>query len=94
MWALKCGRCVYLCFFGLLFLLLYSDDQFDINCYYRIFEAPLCPNLNFQVKAGSIYDNILICDDPQYAKQAVEEFMINNREVSNYLQNLCLLFSL
>ncbi|KAI5390388.1 Calreticulin-3, variant 3 [Lathyrus oleraceus] len=34
----------------------------------------------WQVKAGSIYDNILICDDPQYAKQAVEEFMINNRE--------------
>ncbi|WJX45576.1 Calreticulin-3 [Trifolium repens] len=34
----------------------------------------------WQVKAGSIYDNILICDDPKYAKQAVEEFMVNNRE--------------
>ncbi|GMN62705.1 hypothetical protein TIFTF001_031787 [Ficus carica] len=27
----------------------------------------------WQVKAGSIFDNILICDDPQYAKQVVEE---------------------
>lgn len=34
----------------------------------------------WQVKAGSIYDNILICDDPQYAKQVVEEYMVNNRE--------------
>ncbi|GAU49293.1 hypothetical protein TSUD_89180 [Trifolium subterraneum] len=37
----------------------------------------------WQVKAGSIYDNILICDDPQYAKQVVEEFMVNNREAEN-----------
>jgi len=36
------------------------------------------------VKAGSVYDNILVCDDPQYAKQAVDEFMANNREVSFY----------
>lgn len=34
------------------------------------------------MKAGSIYDNILICDDPQYAKQIVEEYMVNYREVS------------
>ncbi|XP_019168443.1 PREDICTED: calreticulin-3-like [Ipomoea nil] len=27
----------------------------------------------WQVKAGSVFDNILICDDPQYAKQVVEE---------------------
>jgi calreticulin len=27
----------------------------------------------WQVKAGSIFDNILICDDPQYAKEVVEE---------------------
>lgn len=35
-----------------------------------------------QVKAGSVFDNFLICDDPQYAKQIVEEYMVNNREVS------------
>lgn len=34
-----------------------------------------------QVKAGSVFDNILICDDPQYAKQVVEE-ILSNREVS------------
>ncbi|XP_024025727.1 calreticulin-3 [Morus notabilis] len=31
----------------------------------------------WQVKAGSIFDNILICDDPQYAKQVVEEVFAN-----------------
>ncbi|KAJ7980674.1 Calreticulin [Quillaja saponaria] len=34
----------------------------------------------WQVKAGSVFDNILICDDPQYAKQVVEDFSANNRE--------------
>ena len=38
-------------------------------------------NIALQVKAGSIFDNILICDDPQYAKQVVEE-VFANREVS------------
>ena len=33
-----------------------------------------------QVKAGSVFDNILICDDPMYAKQVVEE-VFANREV-------------
>ncbi|KAM7489687.1 hypothetical protein LguiB_027171 [Lonicera macranthoides] len=34
----------------------------------------------WQVKAGSVFDNILICDDPQYAKQVVEEIWAQNRE--------------
>ncbi|KAI6684347.1 hypothetical protein NL676_030260 [Syzygium grande] len=34
----------------------------------------------WQVKAGSIFDNILICDDPEYAKQVVEE-VFANREI-------------
>lgn len=33
-----------------------------------------------QVKGGSVFDNILICDDPDYAKQVVEE-VFANREV-------------
>ncbi|BBH06834.1 calreticulin 3 [Prunus dulcis] len=33
----------------------------------------------WQVKAGSVFDNILICDDPEYAKQVVEE-VFTNRE--------------
>ncbi|CAB4293947.1 unnamed protein product [Prunus armeniaca] len=33
----------------------------------------------WQVKAGSVFDNILICDDPQYAKEVVEE-IFSNRE--------------
>ncbi|KAG5549541.1 hypothetical protein RHGRI_014759 [Rhododendron griersonianum] len=34
----------------------------------------------WQVKAGSVYDNILITDDPAYAKQVVDE-VFSNREV-------------
>lgn len=33
-----------------------------------------------QVKAGSVFDNILICDEPEYAKKVVEE-VFHNREV-------------
>ena len=35
---------------------------------------------NEQVKAGSVFDNVLICDDPEYAKQVVDE-VFANREV-------------
>lgn len=34
-----------------------------------------------QVKAGSVFDNILVCDDPQYAKEVVNEILAN-KEVS------------
>lgn len=42
-----------------------------------------------QVKAGSVYDNILICDDPDYAREVVEETWAKNKEVQ--LLFLCLL---
>lgn len=32
------------------------------------------------MKAGSVFDNVLICDDPDYAKQVVEE-VFAHREV-------------
>jgi len=35
-----------------------------------------------QVKAGSVFDNILICDDPEYARKVVEETVGANREVT------------
>lgn len=38
-----------------------------------------------QVKAGSVYDNILLCDDPEYAKEVVEEIWAKNRVVSSAL---------
>lgn len=34
-----------------------------------------------QVKAGSVFDNVLICDDPEYAKHIVEETWAKNKEV-------------
>lgn len=36
-----------------------------------------------QVKGGSVFDNILICEDPDYAKQVVEE-VFANREVQPF----------
>ncbi|KAF3784727.1 Calreticulin-3 [Nymphaea thermarum] len=35
----------------------------------------------WQVKAGSVFDNILICDDPEYARQVVEETWAKNKEI-------------
>ena len=34
-----------------------------------------------QVKAGSVFDNILICDDPDYARHVVDETFAANKEV-------------
>ncbi|KAJ4748205.1 Calreticulin [Rhynchospora pubera] len=34
----------------------------------------------WQVKAGSVFDNILICDDPAYAKHVAEETWAANKE--------------
>ncbi|CAN0859802.1 CRT3 [Linum grandiflorum] len=34
----------------------------------------------WQVKAGSVFDNVLICDDPEYAKQVVQD-VLSNREI-------------
>lgn len=47
-----------------------------------------------QVKAGSVYDNILVCDDPEYAKEVVADVMSRNKEVglhskSKILFNVC-----
>ncbi|CAN1262134.1 CRT3 [Linum perenne] len=33
----------------------------------------------WQVKAGSVFDNVLICDDPEYAKEVVQD-ILSNRE--------------
>ncbi|RWR88289.1 putative calreticulin 1b [Cinnamomum micranthum f. kanehirae] len=47
----------------------YKDDP-DLNVF---------PNLKYvaselwQVKSGTLFDNILICDDPEYAKKFAEE---------------------
>lgn len=35
-----------------------------------------------QVKAGSVFDNILICDDPEYARKVVQEIFEQNKEVT------------
>jgi hypothetical protein len=35
-----------------------------------------------QVKGGSVFDNILLCDDPEYAKQVVADWFANNKEVT------------
>lgn len=34
-----------------------------------------------QVKSGTLFDNILICDDPDYAKKFAEETWGKNKDV-------------
>ncbi|KAL8222822.1 hypothetical protein R6Q57_020221 [Mikania cordata] len=34
----------------------------------------------WQVKSGTLFDNVLICDDPEYAKQVVEETLGRNKD--------------
>jgi calreticulin len=36
------------------------------------------------VKAGSVFDNILICDDPDYARHVVDEYFGANKEVDTW----------
>jgi hypothetical protein len=40
------------------------------------------------MKAGSVFDNILICDDPDYARHVVDEYFDANKEVDtcNFLK--------
>lgn len=37
---------------------------------------------NFQVKSGTLFDNVLITDDPEYAKQLAEETWGKHKDVS------------
>lgn len=46
-----------------------------------------------QVKGGSVYDNVLICDDPDYAKKVVEE-VFANREVWPFSLNFIVRFQI
>nr|GEV46342.1 calreticulin-3-like [Tanacetum cinerariifolium] len=41
----------------------------------------------WQVKVGAVFDNILICDDPEYAEDVVQE-VFTNIEVHIWLQML------
>lgn len=60
-----------------------------LGCFWKfvIFIGINAANLELQVKAGSVFDNILICDDPQYAKQVVDDIFAN-REVSCFSETL------
>lgn len=46
-----------------------------------------------QVKAGSVFDNILICDDPDYAKQVVDQ-VFANKEVWLFSLSFSVIFQL
>ncbi|CAI0438937.1 unnamed protein product [Linum tenue] len=35
----------------------------------------------WQVKAGSVFDNVLICDDPDYAKEVVQDILSNREQI-------------
>ncbi|CAN1161931.1 unnamed protein product [Linum perenne] len=49
-------------------------------------EIYVFPNLKYvgielwQVKSGTLFDNVLICDDPEYAKKFAEETWAKNKD--------------
>lgn len=60
--------------------------------------TPYSHTISLQVKAGSVFDNILVCDEPQYAKEVVNEILAN-KEVrmlldSRYLHAVDLIASM
>ena len=40
-----------------------------------------------QVKAGSVFDNILVCDDPEYARKVAQETWGQNKEVHGVIKS-------
>ncbi|KAK9159620.1 hypothetical protein Syun_005961 [Stephania yunnanensis] len=52
-----------------------------------VWKPPKIPNPAYKgpwkrkVKAGSVFDNILICDDPEYAKQVIQDIWAKNKEL-------------
>ncbi|KAK9138718.1 hypothetical protein Sjap_009312 [Stephania japonica] len=52
-----------------------------------VWKPPKIPNPAYKgpwkrkVKAGSVFDNILICDDPEYAKHVIQDIWAKNKEL-------------
>ena len=46
----------------------------------------------FQVKSGTLFDNVLICDDPEYAKQLAEETWGKQKDVCYFINILYISF--
>lgn len=60
MWALNCGR--YFCFFPYKWFIILMELWLWLSKLHEF-----C-----QVKSGTLFDNVLICDDPDYAMKLVE----------------------
>lgn len=46
-----------------------------------LFRTLMVKIIRHQVKSGTLFDNVLITDDPEYAKQVAEETWGKNKEV-------------
>lgn len=58
-----------------------DNPEFEDDPDLYVFKPLKCFGIEvWQVKAGSVFDNILICDDPDYARQVAEEWFNNNKE--------------
>lgn len=55
-----------------------SNESFASFLFHLISVSLLLP----QVKSGTLFDNILISDDPEYAKKLAEETWAKHKDVS------------
>ena len=44
--------------------------------------------LQLQVKSRTLFDNILVCDDPKYAKKLADETWGKHKDVSCFLETI------
>lgn len=73
MLALSCGR-----WLSLLFCLCVNCLHW-VKCWHKVFS--LLRWIMCQVKSGTMFDNVLVSDDPEYAKKLAEETWGKHKDV-------------
>ena len=56
--------------------------------YINYFDIINVPWLQLQVKLGTLFDNILVCDDLEYAKKLADETWGKHKDVSCFLETI------
>ena len=67
-WALNCGRYFHFC-------------PSTVICSSGIGNMTKQGTCFFKVKSGTLFDNVLICDDPEYAKKLADETWGKQKDV-------------
>lgn len=54
-------------------------------CHIHSLESEELISFVYQVKSGTLFDNVLITDDPEYAKKLAEETWEKNKDVCCFI---------